>query len=1007
MSNKLKTSDSNIIMENGKSIWAVVGLFFLILFMGSMENSIQKWMALLCSIGIFVVMLLPKSRERLGQWKNPILLLPSLYVVWCGISAFYAVSGKFAIVEFTKILAGFFIFLIVILFGKNTLEWTRKVAGVFASATALIGFISVDAASVGIFSGVIKAMFGKYIPSLMTAGGYEAGIRIKSILLDPNLYSGVMSLGVLLSLFLLVTLPNGESAVLSKSKSKLSTIFCVILLAVNALSYLLAFSMGSLFVFFLACVLMLILTQKDLRLKLFSIMAETAVTSLIMAFVAMKGLGAQGATAWLPLLALIVNVVLLYLAYSKLTPILSGTAFANTEKTDNNMAKAQSRKPALIIGGFAILAIGYIALALNISGPISMKSGEMLMRAIYVPGGTYELKVESSTPSLYVKIESQNDMNLVKRTANTLYMGPISTGVDNGTVGTAGTVGTVSFEVPEDSKIVRINYLATNEDVTIAKSSYSGPKSGDISLKYTLLPGFIANRIQNLGANENAIQRTVFFEDGLKIFKTSPILGKGLGGFETAVVSVQNYYYETKYAHNHYIQSLCDLGIPGFLFFVGILFSGIYVLFSSRKKGINLFAIPVGAACLFQMFGQGTTDAIWSSGGFLILAFGILGMLVVLYGKTPVLPREEAHKQAEKKPEKKSKNADSKSKSSNGKSIPFGGGNPWQSKVLPIFIMLFSLVFVVSISLNLYASKNLSSGKFNFDDLDNFIQIDRFDTQDYITSYLLNAPTQEDPTIISKANAYAEDLMKRESNIVFKYLMDYYFATDQDEQAFQAAFNGFEYNKANPYACQMIFDSLESNIDPVSNNGERAMQKFDYTAYYVPNVLKLYEGMKERNKTYWDVAYLTPRNDTFISKFLIMKDADNYNEKYILNVYINKVFDTDFPVDVDSDLIPDSMQLSWPDSSISADGIINVPAGQKISFKAVQKMEGRYRLIVECDNPETVSATYNGESYEMEPADGSAMGIIELENNYNLQELEFVLNFDAETKVKRIAFLAV
>jgi O-antigen ligase len=55
------------------------------------------------------------------------------------------------------------------------------------------------------------------------------------------------------------------------------------------------------------------------------------------------------------------------------------------------------------------------------------------------------------------------------------------------------------------------------------------------------------------------VQRTIFFQDGLKLFSKSPVVGRGLGGFENGVYSVQDFYYETKYVHNHYIQVLSDL----------------------------------------------------------------------------------------------------------------------------------------------------------------------------------------------------------------------------------------------------------------------------------------------------------------------------------------------------------------------------------------------------------------------------------------------------------------
>ena len=90
-------------------------------------------------------------------------------------------------------------------------------------------------------------------------------------------------------------------------------------------------------------------------------------------------------------------------------------------------------------------------------------------------------------------------------------------------------------------------------------------------MKYTLLPGFIANRLQGLRANQNAIQRTVFFRDGMRMFAQSPLVGSGVGSFETGVTGVQDFYYETKYIHNHYIQILLEDGILGFVpFLLGV-----------------------------------------------------------------------------------------------------------------------------------------------------------------------------------------------------------------------------------------------------------------------------------------------------------------------------------------------------------------------------------------------------------------------------------------------------
>ena len=161
------------------------------------------------------------------------------------------------------------------------------------------------------------------------------------------------------------------------------------------------------------------------------------------------------------------------------------------------------------------------------------------------------------------------------------------------------------------------------EATEIFSAEYSC-QNGKVHLDYPLLPDIIANRIQNLFANENLVQRTMFFKDGMELFSKSPIIGRGLGGFENGVYSVQDFYYETKYAHNHYIQVLSDLGIVGFILFMSILVSSVASIIKAKRKSRSLFAIPMLSACIIQIFGQALTDAVWSTGVFLGFSAAIL-----------------------------------------------------------------------------------------------------------------------------------------------------------------------------------------------------------------------------------------------------------------------------------------------------------------------------------------------------------------------------------------------
>ena len=60
------------------------------------------------------------------------------------------------------------------------------------------------------------------------------------------------------------------------------------------------------------------------------------------------------------------------------------------------------------------------------------------------------------------------------------------------------------------------------------------------------------------------------FEDGLKLWKLSPVIGWGIGGVEGQLTSVQSFYYESKYIHNHFIQILDEVGVVGLAKFTKI-----------------------------------------------------------------------------------------------------------------------------------------------------------------------------------------------------------------------------------------------------------------------------------------------------------------------------------------------------------------------------------------------------------------------------------------------------
>ena len=70
-------------------------------------------------------------------------------------------------------------------------------------------------------------------------------------------------------------------------------------------------------------------------------------------------------------------------------------------------------------------------------------------------------------------------------------------------------------------------------------------------------------RIQTLRSEGNVVQRLVYVKDAMQLFRRSPVVGLGMGAFENGIYNVQSYHYETKYVHNHYVQTMVDTGVIG------------------------------------------------------------------------------------------------------------------------------------------------------------------------------------------------------------------------------------------------------------------------------------------------------------------------------------------------------------------------------------------------------------------------------------------------------------
>ena len=721
-------------------------------------NQTAKRMAFL-TILVFIGLLVLGFNRLRAKIRVPLLLLAAV-VTMDGISTLYAVSGKFALYEFLKVFNAFVLVLVFMTIApaKNTGRWFAKV---LAGFSAIAGLVSIDMISTRLISGAVVGFLNLFTTEYTTLSGIEVGVRMTSLYTNPNVFAGVAGIGVLLSLGITDT---------AESKTE-RNIFAVILY-INSLAFLLAFSMGATASIVVAFLILLILQKSDRRSGLLILMVETLILTVIAAAI-ISVTSFQEWTGYqpVPLICTIVGAAALcgldMLAGQRLTAILDGK---------------RKLVPVLIAVIIAAVVL-FVVVAYNLTGNVSLDAGEGLRRAAYPDPGTYTLAVETDHP-ITVTIESQNQQETMMHTSTVLY-----TGDPDG----------AEIEVPEDSLVVYFNMNAP-EGATIQSFRFSGEAGeGSVPLGYKLLPGFIANRLQGLWANENAIQRFVFFADGLKIFRRSPLIGLGLGAFENGILGVQSFFYETKYAHNHYIQALAETGIIGFVLFVLLIVGSAAAIFFNWRKKENADPLtPILGAALVYMAVHGATEVVFSAYPYLPMAFGTFAIISVCCGDS--LPKVELNQKAQ----------------------------TISVAVMAVLIFGFSVLLFRNMRAHVASDENTLAG------LERAAVMDPYEWADHALSYVDSVAGQDiDEQTAATADALADRLAKVNSNTIPIHLAEYYFLSDRTEQAFAMLEKYVDYVSSRSsswdqaFASAMNHQSDQTDTDAWYSGVKRLVQMLD------------------------------------------------------------------------------------------------------------------------------------------------------------------------------------
>jgi len=693
--------------------------------------------AALYLIGLTLALVVLRFSKLRSRVTLPLLAL-ALYVVMNGVSTLYATSGKFALYEFLKILCAFCLTLIVLAVAPGQgMESGRWIASILEGFVALASLVSVDMISTHYISDLILFLLSKITPDYLELEPLVPGTRINSIFTNPNVFAGIAGIGVMLSLGL----------VLSSARKKERAVHTSCL-AVTSLAFVLAFSMGGSGTIALAFLVYLALESRERRPHLFLLMAETLVVTLLSAIV----ISSTSFNAWetsrpIPLACAVLNAAVLSVLEIGMNGRLS------------NKLRGHGRIAAIFLGGTVAAIAIYAVLAFQLTGPVSLEPGNNLYRSIYPKPGEYTMDIQADGP-VNVWIYCYDRAGIVLESPTEFYLRLESE---------------AGFTVPEGSEVVYF-FMTTEQPVNIEHLDCIGRgETIQVPLRYKLLPGFVANRIQGLFANHSVMERLVFFEDGMKLFKRSPIIGLGLGAFENGLKSVQSYRYDTKYLHNHYLQTLLDTGIVGLLLFVGMFVTcGVSIWRARKKDGFDPMIPALGGALVF-MAAHGGAEVDFSMYSYLPIAFVTFGLIgLCTKDAMPKVDKERA--------------------------IQTGA-----TLGISTLLTVFGLLLVGNMQAAALAAREPT-----MDDLAKAAKLDKFEWADYMLSYVVSSVNNrvEDDVRI-QADQYAERLSRVDSNSIPFYLADYYLTLGQMEPGMRMLEKYTDYTASDSTTWQSAFDLLE------------------------------------------------------------------------------------------------------------------------------------------------------------------------------------------------------
>lgn len=411
----------------------------------------------------------------------------------------------------------------------------------------------------------------------MAFGSFPAmsNLRLNGIFNNCNVLAGMTGLSFMIGLYLLRTAAHPRTRTAA-----------AILLGLNGVAFWLCVSRGAMLCLAVSLLLWLLLTERSAKAELLLQMILCVAATAGFAVLTLLWLAPEGGSplAYLPIL------------------LCGPTMLAGERWLLTPLHRVLTRKPRFLpLCGCACAALALCAVTLK--GSYTFDSEHFIFRTADLRAGeTYEVTgAWEGDIRLRVITEGEEDLLLDRQTL--IYEGPLEQAV---------------FTLPADTASVLLRFDGSPGDVLRRVEFPQGEK---VCVNRLLLPEALESRLADrLMTSVGFLLRLEYVKDGLQIWRTAPLLGRGLGSTEHLYPTVQKVRYESLYAHNHAIQLLADMGLAGLGAFLLVILGLFQALQTGKHPEKALFFACLTMLTLHSLMEINFSVRAYALQGYLLLS---------------------------------------------------------------------------------------------------------------------------------------------------------------------------------------------------------------------------------------------------------------------------------------------------------------------------------------------------------------------------------------------------